>query len=370
MSIVRHLLSLKTININRRDHDNMTPVMIAAGTRHADVYHLLVSEGADVSLTDNKGRDCLMYACERGNVSVVRHLLSLKTININRRDHYDMTPVMMSAGNRHADVYHLLVSKGADVSFSDNMGRDCLMYACERRNVSIVRHLLSLKRNNINSRDRCNCTPVAIAAKAGQSDVYHLLVSEGADLSLTDDMGRDCLMYACERGSMSIVRHLLSLKSININRRDRWNKTPVMVAVQAGRSDVYQLLVSEEADLSLTDNNGRDCLMYACNGDDMSKWLPRTSGNMSIVRHLLSLKTININRRDHWNKTPVMVAAQAGRSDVYHLLVSEGSVLVMNTQKGRFLTCYENGSNTKQGHSHQPIPVTDEFSDSAIIEKF
>ncbi|XP_046570128.1 uncharacterized protein LOC124278466 [Haliotis rubra] len=67
-------------------------------------------EGADLSFADDKGRDCLMYACE---------------------------------------------TEEADLSLSDNKGRDCLMYACER---------------------------------------------EGADLSLTDKTGGDCLVYACQRG--------------------------------------------------------------------------------------------------------------------------------------------------------------------------
>ncbi|XP_046567304.1 putative ankyrin repeat protein RF_0381 isoform X2 [Haliotis rubra] len=298
MSIVRHLLSLKTININRGDHDNMTPVMTAAEAGHSDVYHLLVSEGANVSLTNDKGRDCLMYACEGGNMSIVRHLLSLKTIDINRRDHNNMTPVMKAAEAGHSDVYHLLVSEGADVSLTDDMGRDCLMYAFEGSNMSIVRHLLSLKIININRRDHANMTPLMTAAKARHSYVYHLLVSEGADVSLTDNMGRDCLMYACERGTMSIVRHLLSLKTININSRDHDNMTPVMSAAKAGNSDVYHLLVSEGADVSLADDKGRDCLMYACETDSMFAWTSRTSGNMSIVRHLLSLKTINIDRRD------------------------------------------------------------------------
>ncbi|XP_046561353.1 histone-lysine N-methyltransferase EHMT2-like [Haliotis rubra] len=174
-----------------------------------------------------------MYACERDNMSIVRHLLSLKTININRRDPNNMTPAMIAAEAGHADVHHLLVSEGADVSLTDNQGRDCLMYACEGDNVSIVRHLLSLDKININRRDHDNMTPVMIAAKAGHSDVYHLLVSEGADVSLTDNMGRDCLMYACERGNMSIVRHLLSLKTININRRDPNNMTPAMIAAES-----------------------------------------------------------------------------------------------------------------------------------------
>ncbi|XP_071104885.1 serine/threonine-protein phosphatase 6 regulatory ankyrin repeat subunit B-like [Haliotis cracherodii] len=333
MSIVRHLLSMKTFNINREDWLNHTPVMIAAKARHYDVYDLLVSEGADLSLTDERGRDCLIFACEGGNMSIVKHLLSLKTFNINRRDRFGRTPVMMAAKARHSDVYHLLVSEGADLSFTDDWGSDCLIFACEGGNMSIVKHLLSIKTFNINRRDWFKCTPVMMAAEARHYDVYHLLVSEGADLSLTDDRDRDCLMYACEGGNMSIVKHLLSMKTSIINRRDRLGSTPVMIAAKARHSDVYHLLVSEGADLSFTGDRGRDCLMYACEG-----------GNMSIVKHLLSMKTFNINRRDWFNCTPVMMAAKARHYDVYHLLVSEGADLSLTDDRDRdclMLACEE-----------------------------
>ncbi|XP_048242398.1 ankyrin-3-like isoform X2 [Haliotis rufescens] len=316
MSIVKQLLSLNTFNINRKDRLNRTPVMLAAEAGHSDVYHLLVSEGADLSLTDYMDGDCLMLACEGGNMSIVKHLLSLKTFNINRRDSSESTPVMMAAKAGHSDVYHLLVSEGADLSFTDYMDGDCLMLACEGGNMSIVKHLLSLKTFNINRRDSFESTPLMIAAEAEHSDVYHLLVSEGADLSLTDDRDRDCLMLACGRGDMSIVKHLLSLKTFNINRRDSFGSTPLMIAAEAGHSDVYDLLVSEGADLSLTEDRDRDCLMLACGRVDMS-----------IVKHLLSLKTFNINRRDSFGSTPLMMAAEAGHSDVYDLLVSEGADL-------------------------------------------
>ncbi|XP_048242395.1 uncharacterized protein LOC124127493 isoform X3 [Haliotis rufescens] len=324
MSIVNHLFSLNTFNINRKDGKDHTPVMMAAKAGHCDVYRLLVSEGADLSLTDYMNRDCLMLACEGGDISIVKHLLSLKTFNIKRKDGNDRTPVMMAAEAGHSDVYHLLVSEGTDLSLTVIGDRDCLMLACEGGNMSIVKHLLSLKTSNINRRDRLGITPVMMAAKARHSDVYHLLVSEGADLSLTDDWDRDCLMFACEGGDMSIVKHLLSLKTSNINRRDRFKYTPVMMAAKARHSDVYHLLVSVGADLSLTDYRDRDCLMLACEGGDISK-----------VQHLLSLKTSNINRRDRLGSTPVMMAAKAGHSDVYDLLVSEGADLSLTDDRDR-----------------------------------
>ncbi|XP_048251794.1 serine/threonine-protein phosphatase 6 regulatory ankyrin repeat subunit B-like [Haliotis rufescens] len=318
MPIVKHLLSLKTFDINRKGKFTKTPVMLAAMRGHLDLYNLLVSEGADLSLTDKEKNDCLKLACERGSLPIVKHLLSLKTFDINRTGWFNQTPVMSAAYSGHLDVYNLLVSEGANLQLTDALGKDCLMLACEGGSMPIVKHLLSLKTFDINRRGRSNQTPVMLAAERGHVDVSNLLVSEGADLSLTDEYNNDCLMLACEGGNMPLVKYLLSLKTFDINRRGRSNQTPVMLAAAKGHVDVSNLLVSEGADLSLTDDNNNDCLMLACK-----------RGNMLIVKHLLSLKTFDINRRGWLRKTPVIFAAEMGHVDVRDLLVSEGADLTL-----------------------------------------
>ncbi|XP_071104800.1 serine/threonine-protein phosphatase 6 regulatory ankyrin repeat subunit B-like [Haliotis cracherodii] len=325
VSIVKHLLFLKTCDINRRGVlEKQTAVMMAAERRLSDVYNILVLEGADLSLTDRYNRDCLMLACEGGDVSIVKHLLSLKTFDINRRGVLEkQTAVMMAAERGHYDVYNLLVLEGADLSLTDRKNRDCLMLACEGGNVSIVKHLLTLNTFDINRRRALwKQTAAMMAAEKGHCEMFDLVLG-GADLSLTDEDNSDCLMLACKRGNASTVKHLLSLKTFDINRRGRWSKqTAVMMAAQRGHYDVYDLLVVEGADLSLTDKDNRDCLMLACEG-----------GNVSIVKHLLSLKTFDINRRGGLQKqTAVMMAAEKRHTDVYNLLVLEGADLSLTDE--------------------------------------
>ncbi|XP_071087850.1 serine/threonine-protein phosphatase 6 regulatory ankyrin repeat subunit B-like [Haliotis cracherodii] len=322
-SIVKHVLSMKTCNINRRGgYLKQSPVMIALERRHYDVYHLLVSEGANLTLTDEYHRDCLMLACKGGTISIVKHVLSMKTCDINRRGgKLKQTPVMMALEERHYDVCHLLVSEGADLTITDAYNKDCLMLACEGGNISIVKHVLSMKTCNINRQGGVlNQTPVMMAVKEGHYDVCHLLVSEGADLTLTDEYNRDCLMLACEEGNISIVKHVLSMKTCDINRRGGYLKqTPIMMALERRHYAVYHLLVSERADLTLTDVCNSDCLSLACKG-----------GNIFIVKHVLSMKTWDINRRRGSLKdTPVMMALEGRHYDVYHLLVSEGADLTL-----------------------------------------
>ncbi|XP_046377331.2 serine/threonine-protein phosphatase 6 regulatory ankyrin repeat subunit B-like isoform X4 [Haliotis rufescens] len=334
INVVKHVLSKKTCDMNRRGGCfKQTPIMMALEGGHYDVFHLLVSEGADLTLTDKYNRDCLMLACKGGNINIVKHVLSMKTCDINRRGGYfKQTPIMMALEEGHCGLFHLLESEGADLTLTDKYNRDCLMLACEGGNISIVKHVLSMKTCNINWRGgRLKQTPIMMALEGGHYDVYHLLVSEGADLTLTDDENRDCLMLACEGGNISIVKHVLSMKTCNIKRRGgRLKQTPIMMALEGGHYDVYHLLVSEGADLTLTDDENRDCLMLACEG-----------GNISIVKHVLSMKTCNINRRGgRLKQTPIMMALEGGHYDVYHLLVSEGANLTLTDADNTDCLCW------------------------------
>ncbi|XP_071104313.1 uncharacterized protein [Haliotis cracherodii] len=274
--------------INDPDRTGNTPVMVCAESGQVEILKFLVSHKADLTLENVFNMNAFQIASSNGYVSVVEYLLTCEHITIDMRGGWGhQTAVMMAAEGGQYGVYNLLVLEGADLSLTDVNNCDCLMLACVGGNVSIVKHLLSLKTLNINRRRRSQKqTAVMMAAERGQYDVYNLLVLEGADLSLTDRFNKDCLMLACKGGNVFIVKHLLSLKTFDINRRaGLWNQTAVMMAAARGQYDVYNLLVLEGADLSLTDKYNRDCLMLASEG-----------GNVAILKHLLSLNTFDMSR--------------------------------------------------------------------------
>ncbi|XP_046578685.1 fibronectin type 3 and ankyrin repeat domains 1 protein-like [Haliotis rubra] len=195
--------------------------MMALQRRHYDVYHLLVSEGSDLTVTDENNTDRPKLACEGGNISIVKHILSRKACDINRRGGKSkQTPIMMALQRRHYDVYHLLVTEGSDLTITDENNTDCLMLACQGGNISNVKHILSRKTCDINRRGgKSKQTPIMMAVETLLYGVYHLLVSQGADLTITDEDNTDCLMLACEGGNISIVKHFLSRKTCDSNRR-------------------------------------------------------------------------------------------------------------------------------------------------------
>lgn len=59
---VKVLLKKKTVNINTRDKDGNTPLILAVHENNFYVCEVLIEHGADVSLKNNKGVDALSLA--------------------------------------------------------------------------------------------------------------------------------------------------------------------------------------------------------------------------------------------------------------------------------------------------------------------
>ncbi|XP_046356561.2 uncharacterized protein LOC124135329 [Haliotis rufescens] len=331
VDIVTLLKQKERFNVDYKlDTDNdKTLLLIAAEVCAVDIFNLFINERADVSLADRDGHTSLHYTCKRGNTVITKNICELVPDIIDVRDTSDqrLTPALIASEMGEDKVLQLLVSKGADVTLCDSQNRNCLHVASCGGHLSTVTYLLGLERFNINCKGGASRqTPVMMAALNGHDKVYDHLVNEEADLSLCDTNNRDCLMLACEGGNPSIVKHLLSKNTFDINRKGRWDsQTAVMLAAKGGHYDVYNLLVTKEADLLKLDLYNSDCLTWACSG-----------GNVQIVRHMLSTNHYDINKRNDVDQTtPVMQTMYLGYYDVFNLLVAEGADLSLKDANDR-----------------------------------
>ncbi|XP_046547545.1 serine/threonine-protein phosphatase 6 regulatory ankyrin repeat subunit A-like, partial [Haliotis rubra] len=314
VDMVKYVLSQKVADINSRGEYGRTPVMMAANTGHREVFDVLVREGADVSLVDDNRNNILHVTCIGGHEYMVKYVLSQKFADINSQGPYGRTPVMVAAEIGHRKVFDVLVSEGADVSLVDDNRNNILHVACIGGHVDMVKYVLSLKVADINSQCQYGRTPVMKAANMGHREVFDVLVSEGADVSLVDDDRDNILHVACIGGHVDMVKYVLSQKVANINSRGQYGRTPVMVAAKRGHREVFDLLVKEGADVSLVDDD-RDYLLHvACIG-----------GHVDMVKYVLSQKVADINSQGPCGRTPVMVAAEMGHREVFDVLVKEGA---------------------------------------------
>ncbi|XP_071094932.1 serine/threonine-protein phosphatase 6 regulatory ankyrin repeat subunit C-like [Haliotis cracherodii] len=313
LSRVKSILSDPGANINSMTKGGMTAVMIAAVEGHREVFDLLVRKGADLSLLDNTDASILHFACEGGNIEIVKYVLTQNIVAINSRDDEGTTPIMIAASNGDNGVFDVLVEAGADLSLLNNNEDDILILACEGENIEIIKYLLTQGNVDINRKQE-GCTPVMKTAFSNNKKVFDLFVKEGADLSLLSDDKNNVLHLACFGGNVEIVKYLLTQNIVDINSRNDYGRTPAVIAAYKGRKAVFDLLVNNGADLRIVNDVGDNILNMACVG-----------GNVEIVKYVIAQNIVDINSQDAYGRTPAMIAAHRGHKAVLRILIQKGA---------------------------------------------
>ncbi|XP_046578798.1 ankyrin repeat and KH domain-containing protein 1-like [Haliotis rubra] len=314
LQAVHNILNQSKIDINRKGQNGLTPLMWAARKGHIGVVDLLVGNGAEVNLEDDAGNDILLWACYGGHVAMVKHVVSKKMVNINRKGLDGRTPLMWSARQGKLAMFNLLVSAAGTLPAEvDRDGNSILHLACRGGSVKIVDYILS-QGVYIDERGESQRTPLMVSAYNGHKELLDWLESKGADVALTDDDDNNVLHVACLGGHVDIVRRVLKLGKVDINSLGQCSRTPLMMAARMGDKEIFDLLVETGADATPMDAD-RNTILH----------LASTGGNLDIVKYALGMENVDINARNKRNETATMRATSG--NEVCNVLVSRGGFI-------------------------------------------
>ena len=59
--------------------------------------------------------------------------------NINKKNSYEITPILMSSRLNNTQICNFLIKKNCDLNLTNSNGNTPLMYACMNSNVDIVK---------------------------------------------------------------------------------------------------------------------------------------------------------------------------------------------------------------------------------------
>ena len=266
----------------------------------------LISQGADISAEDEKGRTPLHFAAEYGYKDVAE-LLIANHANIDAMNGIGLTPLHKAALRGHKSVAELLITEGADVNAKNMRNKmTALHYATKYEFWEIVK-LLVAAGTDVNVKDDTGTTPVYEAmtsSKPGGKEVVEILVAAGARLPT--------IHIAAYRGDLEKVRSYLE-EGTGVNAKDEHGGTPLHVAANSGEKEVIKLLISKGADLQAKDGFGNTPLHFAAmhGYEDAAK--------------LLLPRDVNVNTKDQHGYTPLHWAATRGHKKLSELLITKGA---------------------------------------------
>jgi ankyrin repeat protein len=276
---------------------------------------LLLKVGADVEARDADGQTPLLLASEGGHASVVRTLLA-KGANIDAEDARGRTALHLASRGGHVDVVRLLLARSADVTVKDADGRTALHLASIGGYTEVVRLLLEVEGIDVNASDADEWTALLHAEHRRRHAVTALLVGAGADLDYTDENMETVLGWAIARGDMVSVRRLVALGAAVSGEYI----TYLHQACAAGNVELVRLLLEREEDdkkrdLDRKDENGWTPLHHA-----------EDNGHHAVTAVLVGAGAYMDAENEQWRTVLDWAVANSDEASV-HRLVALGATL-------------------------------------------
>lgn len=157
-----------------------------------------------------------------------------------------------------------------------------------------------------------------------------------SEINSRDPYGQTPLVLAVRHGHWDIINVILDDSNVDPNLSDDDGRSPLSIASQLGYSSVVEKLLSTgETDLNLPAFDGWSPLMYASRGN-----------HTEIIKLLLADKKIHANFTSPDGQTALKLAVEMGFTDVVRLLLESGRVETNpsdSTSRDTFMTALENG---------------------------
>ncbi|XP_057681142.1 transient receptor potential cation channel subfamily A member 1b [Corythoichthys intestinalis] len=356
-------------HINYLDKSNSSPLHLAVRGGNIETIGFCIDKGARIDQKQHDRSTPLHLACTQGAVEVVKMMLcshgQVEDI-INLKDGACQTPLHKATIFDHVDLAEYLISLGADVDSVDCKGNPPLLLATSCGAWRTLALLLS-KGADVSLTDRfgCNFLHLAILQPKGLKNVPEDVLQRSsvkALLSCEDNEGCTPLHYACRLGIHDSVRNMLGLSGqLGLACKSKDKKSALHFAAQYGRINTCHRLLETITDSRLLnegDERGLTPLHLASRGghtqvvglllrkgalfhSDYKGWTclhhAASEGYTQTMDIILSANMKLLDKTDEDGNTALHIAARMGHVAAAMLMVNRGAEFLLNKTDTSFL---------------------------------
>ena len=191
----------------------------AVRSDNASSIQELLNRGFDPNTVDEQGQAGLLIAMRESSPKVIQVLLDSPKTNVEVRNAKDESPLMLAALKGQQDLVKRLIARDADVN---KPGWAPLHYAATGGHVAIMKELLE-NYAFIDAQSPNGSTPLMMAAMYGSAAAVQLLLDEGADTAMKNQLGMTALDFAKRANRPDAVRLLSAAAQANKRPSDgKW----------------------------------------------------------------------------------------------------------------------------------------------------
>lgn len=288
-----------------------------------EMAETLIAYGANVNDRNKKGNTILEYAAWFNNVSIIRYLTQIPTVNINRKNVSGERPLFKAiSGYGKIETVQALVEHGADVNAADSKGLTVLMYAAQitkdKNNrydshhetaFDIAKYLLQTHKINIDQKDKKGRTALVHALENYNNEMAELLLTSGANKTISTNEDTTILgNFTCRKVPVTIIAKLAD-NGINFNVADESGQVLLMHLAKSTHEAIF-------ATTKHTSEDSENCYRSSQNA-------------LVIAEYLLESGKVTVNQQDKLGRTALMYAAIAGNKDMISLLLKFGADIAL-----------------------------------------
>ncbi|EAR94167.2 ankyrin repeat protein (macronuclear) [Tetrahymena thermophila SB210] len=284
-----------------------------------DVVKELLLKGANPSITDWSGNDCILYSIKKNSTDILRYLLDYSQFELDLNKRFgtsETTYLIYAAQNSLKNIVIILLAQGADPNIQDQQKRTALTFAVKNNDKDTIQALC--ENGAVGTIvDDFNKTPVDYAFTKKQLDIVTYLFKKGGVFA-DQKKNRKVMFFAAENNLIDLIHEMIQ-RNNPISDKDHLGNSILMLLYKNRHFDNILKMIEE---LNLTNqicekNNNGDCVLTL-----MSK-----EGNEYLAIQLIQRYSgqININIQDKEGKTCLIYACEHGLDSLVELLLQKGA---------------------------------------------
>lgn len=297
-----------------------TALTVAAAIGDPDLLSSLLATCGNPNQRDSNGETALIIAARLGHIRVVRLLLRDHRTKVNLVTPNVENALCHAAAQGHLEICSLLLGFGGaqlEKRMTPGMITHPLLLAASNGHHAICKLIIN-QGVDINLHNNLSETALSYAATNGHIECCKQLLDAGADINHVDISGLSILCRAIAVGNLEVFELLIERGALLTNKNT--DATPLTTAAQSAHANIVQRLIELKVDLD-ENRNGETALRAAC-----------FSGSIEVVTALLEAGA-NPDIPDLRGFNSLVYAAASGSIELLNLILKHGAKL---RSKGHF----------------------------------